>query len=195
VSPSNTLAEVITAISSGPGGPGIGAFFDFDGTVMDGYSARAFYRERLLHLEIGPVEAAQTLLAGLRGLTSEEDFERFVAISLAAWAGRSEDELAELGERLFVQQIASRLFPEIWELVAAHQQRGHTVVLASSATRFQVEPAAHALGVEHVLCTPLEAEDGILTGRAAGPTSCRVDGYAECWSVSVRPCWSGARVW
>ena len=170
MSPSNTLAEVITAISSGPGGPGIGAFFDFDGTVMDGYSARAFYRERLLHLEIGPVEAAQTLLAGLRGLTSEEDFERFVAISFAAWAGRSEDELAELGERLFVQQIASRLFPEIWELVAAHQQRGHTVVLASSATRFQVEPAAHALGVEHVLCTPLEAEDGILTGRAAGPT-------------------------
>jgi len=170
VSPSDALAEVITGIHSAPQGPGVAAFFDFDGTVMDGFSARAFYRERLLHFEIGPVEAAQTLLAGLRGLTSEEDFERFVAISFAAWEGRSEDELTELGERLFVQQIASRLFPEIWELVAAHQQRGHTVVLASSATRFQVEPAARALGVEHVLCTPLEVVGGVLTGRAAGPT-------------------------
>jgi len=170
VSPSDALAEVITGIHSAPQGPGVAAFFDFDGTVMDGFSARAFYRERLLHFEIGPVEAAQTLLAGLRGLTSEEDFERFVAISIAAWEGRSEDELTELGERLFVQQIASRLFPEIWELVAAHQQRGHTVVLASSATRFQVEPAARALGVEHVLCTPLEVVGGVLTGRAAGPT-------------------------
>ena len=170
MSPSDALAEVITGIHSAPQGPGVAAFFDFDGTVMDGFSARAFYRERLLHFEIGPVEAAQTLLAGLRGLTSEEDFERFVAISFAAWEGRSEDELTELGERLFVQQIASRLFPEIWELVAAHQQRGHTVVLASSATRFQVEPAARALGVEHVLCTPLEVVGGVLTGRAAGPT-------------------------
>lgn len=170
MSQSEALTEAIAHILAGPAGPGIGAFFDFDGTVMDGYSARAFYRERVRHFEIGPREAAQTLLAGLRGLTSEEDFERFVAISFAAWAGRSEDELAELGERLFVQQIASRLFPEVWELLRAHQRMGHTVVLASSATRFQVEPAARAFGVEHVLCTPLEAEKGILTGRAAGPT-------------------------
>ncbi len=191
MSPSDALAEVITGIHSAPQGPGVAAFFDFDGTVMDGFSAQAFYRERLLHFEIGPVEAAQTLLAGLRGLTSEEDFERFVAISFAAWEGRSEDELTELGERLFVQQIASRLFPEIWELVAAHQQRGHTVVLASSATRFQVEPAARALGVEHVLCTPLEVVGGVLTGRAAGPTLWRngkadaVRSFAEAHSIDL----------
>lgn len=191
MSPSDALAEVITGIHSAPQGPGVAAFFDFDGTVMDGFSAQAFYRERLLHFELGPVEAAQTLLAGLRGLTSEEDFERFVAISFAAWEGRSEDELTELGERLFVQQIASRLFPEIWELVAAHQQRGHTVVLASSATRFQVEPAARALGVEHVLCTPLEVVGGVLTGRAAGPTLWRngkadaVRSFAEAHSIDL----------
>ena len=48
---------------------------------------------------------------------------------------------------------------------------GHTVVMASSATRFQLEAAARTLGIEHVLSTALEAgEDGILTGRADGPT-------------------------
>ena len=44
-------------------------------------------------------------------------------------------------------------------------------MLASSATRFQVEAAARTLGIDHVLSTALEAgEDGILTGRADGPT-------------------------
>ena len=164
------LAEALATIEAGPSGPDVGAFFDFDGTVMDGLSALAFYRDRLRRFDIGPREAAQTLMTGLRGVTSEDDFERFVALSFAAWTGRRADELGELGERLFVQHIASRLFPEVWRLVRAHKRAGHTVVFASSATRFQVEPAARALGVQHVLCTELEIVDGMLTGRAGGPT-------------------------
>jgi putative phosphoserine phosphatase/1-acylglycerol-3-phosphate O-acyltransferase len=55
-------------------------------------------------------------------------------------------------------------------LIKAHQRCGHTVVIATSATRFQVGPLVRRLGVEHLLCTELEAEDGILTGRLAGRT-------------------------
>ncbi len=128
-----SLAEAVADVLAGPPGPAVGAFFDFDGTVIDGYSARDFYRHRLRSFGIGPVEAAQTLMLGLRGVSSEADFERFVALGFAAWAGRSEDELTELGERLFAQQIAGRLFPEAWQLIRAHQRMGHTVVLASSA--------------------------------------------------------------
>jgi HAD superfamily hydrolase (TIGR01490 family) len=174
-----SLAEAVADVLASPAGPSIGAFFDFDGTVIDGYSARDFYRHRLRSFSIGPLEAARTLMLGLRGVTSEEDFERFVALGFAAWAGRSDDELAELGERLFAQQIAGRLFPEAWQLIRAHQRMGHTLVLASSASRFQVEPAARATGIEHVLCTPAEVTaDGILTGRTAGPTLWR-DGKAD----------------
>jgi HAD superfamily hydrolase (TIGR01490 family) len=166
-----SLAEAVAGVLAAPSGPAVGAFFDFDGTVIDGYSASDFYRHRLRRFEVGPVEAAQTLMLGLRGVTSEADFERFVALGFSAWAGRSEDELAELGERLFAQQIAGRFFPEAWQLIRAHERMGHTLVLASSASRFQVEPAARAAGIEHVLCTPTEVTaDGILTGRAAGPT-------------------------
>ena len=109
------------------------------------------------------------LLLGLRGVTTEADFERFFVLGMRAWAGRSEDELAELGERLWVQGIAGALYPEAWRLVEAHRRAGHTVVLASSATRFQVEPAARAMGVEHVLVTPVEIENGLATGRPGGP--------------------------
>ena len=79
------------------------------------------------------------------------------------------DELAELGERLFVQGISGSLYPEAWRLVEAHQRAGHSVVLASSATCFQVEPAARAMGVSHILVSPVEIVNGICTGRPGGP--------------------------
>ncbi len=34
-----SVADAIAAIEAGPKGPKIGAFFDFDGTLIDGYSA------------------------------------------------------------------------------------------------------------------------------------------------------------
>ncbi len=164
-----TEEQLIADVEAAPPGPRVGAFFDFDGTVIDGYSLAAFARHHLRSLQVTPNALGQLLLNGLRGVTTEEDFEKFTVVGMRAWAGRSEDELLELGERLFVQGIAGSLYPEAWRLVTAHLNAGHTVVLASSATRFQVEPAARALGVEHVLVSPVEIVDGVCTGRPGGP--------------------------
>lgn len=164
-----TEADLVADVENGPRGPEIGAFFDFDGTLIDGYSLGAFARHHVRSGHVLPVDLGRMLLIGMRGLTTEEDFERFFVLGMRAWAGRSEDELTELGERLWRQGVAGSLYPEAWRLVAAHRRAGHTVVLASSATRFQVEPAARALGVEHVLVTPVQFADGLCTGRPGGP--------------------------
>jgi HAD superfamily hydrolase (TIGR01490 family) len=161
--------RLIADAGSGPQGPQVGAFFDFDGTLIDGYSLTAFARHHLRSLQVSPTDLGQMLLTGLRGVSSEADFERFAELSMHVWAGRSEDELSELGERLWVQGVAGALYPEAWRLVEAHQRAGHTVVLASSATKFQVEPAARALGIEHIIVSPVEVVDGICTGRPGGP--------------------------
>jgi HAD superfamily hydrolase (TIGR01490 family) len=164
-----TEEQLLADVDAAPPGPRIAAFFDFDGTVIDGYSLAAFARHHLRSLHVTPADLGQLLLTGLRGVTTEADFEKFTVAGMKAWAGRSEDELVELGERLFVQGIAGSLYPEAWRLVTAHLQAGHTVVLASSATRFQVEPAARAMGVEHILVSPVEITDGMCTGRPGGP--------------------------
>lgn len=161
-------AERIRAVREAPQGPGTVAYFDYDGTVIDGYSAGAFYRRRLREFDVGPLEMVRTVLSGMRGIRTDEDFKEFLAITLATWKGRSEQELHELGRELFRSEIAGALHPEIWELVAAHQEQGHQVVMASSATRFQVEPMATELGADRVLCTELEVADGVLTGRVDG---------------------------
>ncbi|MEQ3553288.1 HAD-IB family hydrolase [Pseudonocardia nematodicida] len=162
------LAARLEAIRAAPPGPGTVAYLDYDGTVIDGYSAGAFYRRRLRELDVGPVEMLRTVLAGLRGIRTDDDFKEFLAITLATWTGRSEAELDALGARLFRDEIAGRLHPEVWALVAAHRERGHQVVMASSATRFQVRPMADELGADRALCTELEAVDGVLTGRVVG---------------------------
>ena len=168
-SPLWSEAQLIADVDDGPEGPRVGAFLDFDGTLIDGYSLSAFARYYLRSGRIAPADLGQLLLTGLRGVTTEGDFERLTVLSMRVWAGRTEDELAELGERLFVQAISGSLYPEGWRLVQAHRQAGHTVVLASSATRFQVEPAARAMDVEHILVSPVEVVNGIATGRPGGP--------------------------
>ena len=161
--------RLLSDVAAGPKGPRVGAFFDFDGTLIDGYSLAAFARHHLRSLQVAPADLGQMLLIGLRGVSSEEDFERFTVLGMRVWAGRSEDELTELGERLWVQGIAGAMYPEGWRLVEAHMRAGHTVVLASSATRFQVEPAARAMGVQHIIVSPVEIVNGICTGRPGGP--------------------------
>src|SRR5690349_23947879 len=96
-SPLWSEAQLIADVDDGPEGPRVGAFLDFDGTLIDGYSLSAFARYFLRSGRVAPADLGQLLLTGLRGVTTEEDFERLTVLSMRVWAGRTEDELSELG--------------------------------------------------------------------------------------------------
>jgi putative phosphoserine phosphatase / 1-acylglycerol-3-phosphate O-acyltransferase len=163
------LARLIEDVETGPQGPEVGAFFDFDGTLIAGYSANAWYGERLRKFEVGPTELARTLLAGFDMSLRGADVTRFMEIAVEAWAGRAADEIEALGERLFVQQIAGMVYPQDAPLIRAHRDAGHTIAVASSATPFQVAPLARELGIDNLLCTEVEVVNGVATGKLAGP--------------------------
>ena len=56
------------------------------------------------------------------------------------------------------------------DIVRAHQVRGHTVALSSSALTIHVDPVARFLGIAHVLCNHFEVDDrGVLTGGVITP--------------------------
>jgi putative phosphoserine phosphatase/1-acylglycerol-3-phosphate O-acyltransferase len=163
-----SAADTVAGIEAGPQGPEIGAFFDFDGTLIDGYSAAPYFAERLRRREMSRGEAADIIRTAWRGDMNESEFADVVGRGFAAWAGHSENELAALWSRLFKEKIASRLFPEAWSLVKAHQKMGHTVAIATSATHYQAAPIAEELGIAHVLCTRVMVRDGRLTGAVDG---------------------------
>jgi putative phosphoserine phosphatase / 1-acylglycerol-3-phosphate O-acyltransferase len=159
----------LAELEHGPTGPGIGAFFDFDGTLIAGYSATVFYLDRLLKRQVGARELASTLIAGAEMSFRGADVTGLMRLAAQAMAGHSEDELTELGERLFVQRIAGMVYPEARALVRAHQRLGHTLVLASSATPYQAGPLAADLGFHHLLCSRVEVVRGVITGNLQGP--------------------------
>lgn len=163
------VADLIADVREGPRGAEVGAFFDFDGTLISGYSANVFYRERLRRLDVSPAELARSVVAGLDMSLRGSDVTRLMEVGVAALEGRSDDELMGFAERLFVQNLGGMLYPEALTLLRAHRQMGHTIALATSATRYQGGPLAAELGIEHVLCTELEVENGVLTGRLGGP--------------------------
>ena len=161
-----TAAEVAEAVRAGDPGPRIGAFFDLDGTLVHGYTADSFYRDRIRHGEAGPLELARIIIAAVDGTLLGGDPQAIGRIGFAALRGRTVDEVAQVGERLFVEKIAGTMRPEARELVRAHLRMGHTVVVASSATCMQIAPVARDLGIAHIICTELEEKDGVLTGRS-----------------------------
>jgi putative phosphoserine phosphatase/1-acylglycerol-3-phosphate O-acyltransferase len=158
----------LEAIRNGPQGPKVGAFFDFDGTLINGYSAIALYAHRLKNRELSITEVVETARMMGRGTLSEPQFAELLQMGVGSWIGRTSKELDGLGERLFREGLAASLFHDMWRVVKAHQRSGHTVVIATSATRIQVAPFARELGIHHVLCTELEDEDGVITGRIEG---------------------------
>jgi HAD superfamily hydrolase (TIGR01490 family) len=97
-------------------------------------------------------------------------FEHLLVRAAGYLRGESLADLEDVGDRIFVESVATRVFPAMQKIVAAHQARGHTVVLSSSALTMHAEPVARFLEIDHVLCNHFEVDgDGVLTGRIAKP--------------------------
>ncbi len=157
--------EEVEEVAKAPKGPEVGAFFDLDGTVLKGYSAAVFAQDQLRPDRWKPARLAR-LMTGMPQIGGGRlDAKSLYLASYRLLRGMEEGELARIGERLFEDKLGGRVYPEARQLIDAHQARGHTVALCSSASPYQVGPIARDLGVEHVLCTELEVADGKFTGR------------------------------
>jgi HAD superfamily hydrolase (TIGR01490 family) len=165
-SPPNTVAE----IGASAPGPQVGAFFDLDGTLVDGFTATAHAGDRIRRRQARIGEVLGVIEASMRYRFGRMQFERLMTRAAGYLRGESLTELDEVGERLFVERVSSRVFPFMHEVVRAHQQQGHTVVLSSSALTIHAEPVARYLEITDVLCNHFELDDqGLLTGRIARP--------------------------
>ncbi len=160
------------ALGRCPRGAAVGAFLDLDNTVLCGYSALSLGRDLALSGRLAWWDLPEGVRDALAGLWKGDGFSTVMVLVARLLAGLPENVLIAMGERLFREEYRQRIHPEARNIVAAHRARGHTLVIASAATRYQAEPVARELGIEHVLCTQFETEAGRLTGRMLRPT-CR----------------------
>jgi putative phosphoserine phosphatase/1-acylglycerol-3-phosphate O-acyltransferase len=176
-----SVAEILAA----PQGPQVGAFFDLDGTLVAGFTGVIMTQDRLRRRQMSVGEFIGMVQAGLNHQLGRSEFEDLIGKGARMLRGSSLSDVDELSERLFLQHVRDRIYPEMRDLVRAHMARGHTVVLSSSALTVQVEPVARYLGIQNVLSNKFETdENGCITGEVVRgkPMRCRRLPPATAWT-------------
>lgn len=164
------LPGTVAEIEASPEGPQVGAFFDMDGTLVAGFTGVLMTRDQLRRGQMSVGEFIGMVQAGINHQLGRSEFEDLIGKGARMLHGNSISDLDELGERLFVQHVRDRIYPEMRAMVRAHLARGHTVVLSSAALTVQVEPVARFLGIDNVLSNKFEVdENGLITGEVQTP--------------------------
>ena len=162
--------DAVDEIAAGPVGAHVGAFFDLDGTLVEGFTAAVHLGHRIRHRQARFGELTGTVEAALRYRFGRMKFAHLLERAGGYLRGESLAELEELGESLFTRHIEPRVYEDMRRIVAAHQEAGHTLALSSSAMTMHAAPIARALGIPHLICNHFEVdEDGRLTGAIVRP--------------------------
>ena len=168
--PDTPLVRHLAEIAAGPAGARVGAFFDLDGTLVSGFTATAHAGHRIRTREARIGEVLGVVEASVRYRLGRMEFERLVGRAAGYLRGDSLAELDDLGEYLFRRHIEKRVFAEMHDVVRAHREVGHTVVLSSSALTIHAEPVARFLDIDRVICNHFDVDEaGCLTGAIVKP--------------------------
>jgi HAD superfamily hydrolase (TIGR01490 family) len=149
--------------------PRIGAFFDMDKTLIAENSGSLYMRYRYQRGEISGLDLIKGVGAYLQYKLGILDIRNWTKTMMVQFRGQSEAALEVEAKAWFEELVAQTVYPEAEEIVRKHKADGHVVAIVSGATKFVVRPLAQRLGIEHLLYTRLEVEDGCFTGRVIEP--------------------------
>jgi HAD superfamily hydrolase (TIGR01490 family) len=168
---SAAAAEVETALQV-PADPHAAAFFDVDNTVMQGASifhlARGLYqRDFFTARDIGRF-AWQQAKFRVVGREHLDDVHKARETALSFAAGHTVAELTVIGEEVFDEVMATKVWPGTRALAQMHLDAGQRVWLVTATPVEVATVIAKRLGLTGALGTVAETEDGVYTGRLVG---------------------------
>jgi HAD superfamily hydrolase (TIGR01490 family) len=148
------------------------AFFDVDNTVVRGASifhlARGLYARRFFTKRDIARFAAMQLKFVVTGSEDLRDVEEARATALSFINGHSAQELRQVGEQIFEEHIAQRIWSGTRALAQMHIDAGQRVWLVTAAPVELATTIAHRLGLTGALGTVAEIDRGRYTGRLVG---------------------------
>ncbi|GAA1135309.1 HAD family hydrolase [Nocardioides aquiterrae] len=148
------------------------AFFDVDNTVMQGASifhlARGLHRRRFFTTREILGAAWKQAYFRVVGVEDPDHVADARASALSFIAGHTVTELQELGEEIFEEAMADRIWPGTRALAQLHLDEGQRVWLVTAAPIEIAQIIARRLGLTGAMGTVAEHEDGVYTGRLVG---------------------------
>ena len=163
--------EVETALDT-PADPTAAAFFDVDNTVMQGASifhlARGLHRRKFFTTR--DILGAVWMQAYFRvvGVEDPDHIAETRNSALSFIAGHTVAELEELGEEIFDEAMAHRIWPGTRALAQLHLDQGQRVWLVTAAPIEIAQIIARRLGLTGAMGTVSEHVDGVYTGKLVG---------------------------
>ncbi|MCX6408312.1 MAG: HAD-IB family hydrolase [Propionibacteriales bacterium] len=152
--------------------PDAAAFFDVDNTIMQGASIYHFARglhQRDFFTTGDIVKAAwQQVYFRLAGVEDPEHIAKARSSALAFIAGHDVSELEEIGEQIFDEHMAHKIWPGTRALAQQHLDAGQRVWLVTAAPIEIAAVIARRLGLTGALGTVAEHVDGTYTGELVG---------------------------
>jgi len=152
--------------------PTAAAFFDVDNTVMQGASifhlARGLHRRKFFTTKDIVKAAWQQAYFRIAGVEDPEHIEKARSSALGVIAGHSVRELEEVGEEIFDEHMADKIWPGTRAIAQWHLDRGQRVWLVTAAPVEIAQVIARRLGLTGALGTVAEHVDGVYTGRLVG---------------------------
>src|SRR5205809_1956909 len=156
------------------------ALFDLDNTLLSGDSD---YEWAQFLVERGVLERAQYETKNDRFFLQHKegrlDIDEFLEFQLAPLARHSREELDEWHGEFMRTRIGPMIRAKGIDLVQRHSRHGDLCAIVTSTNAFITAPIARAFGVEHLLATELEVENGRFTGKPSG-TPCFRQGKVSC---------------
>ncbi len=148
------------------------AFFDVDNTLVQGSSLVHFgrglaARKYFQYSDVWKFMYAQAKFQ-LTGRESSDDVAEGRRKALAFIEGRSATGLTALGEEIYDEIIAAKIWPGTRELAQAHLEAGQQVWLVTATPYDLAEIIARRLGLTGALGTLAESVDGVFTGQLVG---------------------------
>lgn len=152
--------------------PHAAAFFDVDNTIMQGasifYLARGLYRRKFFNTADIAKAAWQQAYFRIAGVEDPEHIARARESALAFIADHNVSELVSIGEEIFDEFMAARVWPGTRAIAQQHIDRGQRVWLVTAAPVEIASVIANRLGLTGALGTVAEHRDGVYTGRLMG---------------------------
>jgi HAD superfamily hydrolase (TIGR01490 family) len=152
--------------------PTAAAFFDVDNTMMRGASIYHFARGLAARKMFGTREMAALVWGQfafrLHGTENSEHIDAARQAALAFVAGQQVDEIIRLGEEIYDDTMADRIWAGARQLTQRHLDAGQRVWLVTATPVELANILARRLGLTGALGTVAESVDGVYTGALVG---------------------------
>jgi HAD superfamily hydrolase (TIGR01490 family) len=148
------------------------AFFDVDNTLVQGSSLVHFARglaarKYFTYGDLARFGYAQAKFQ-LTGKENSDDVAAGRSKALAFIEGRQTSELIEVGEEIYDEIIADKIWQGTRALAEMHLEAGQQVWLVTATPYELAATIARKLGLTGALGTVAESVDGVFTGRLVG---------------------------